>query len=94
MNLQPLNGTVLLRLTEVPTKSARGLYLPDSALDRPPEGIIVAVASDVSKDVSLGDRVIYRKHSGDEITVDGEKFRLLAFGDLLARVPQADTIPS
>lgn len=93
MNLQPLNGHVLLRLIAAPTKSARGLYLPDSALDRPPEGVVSAVASDVGKELALGDRVIYRKHAGEELNVDGETYRLLPFADLLARIPQADAIP-
>lgn len=94
MNLQPLNGNVLLRLSEAPTRSARGLFLPDASTQRPSEGVVVALASDVGKDLDLGDRVLFRKNAGEELELDGEKLRLIAFSDLLARVPQADVIPS
>jgi chaperonin GroES len=94
MNLQPLNGHVLLRAVEAATKTASGIYLPETAVEKPTEGVVVAMASDVSKDLSLGDRVIYRKFSGEEITHDGQKLRLLPYADLLAKMPAADAIPA
>lgn len=94
MNLQPLNGHVLLRGIEAATKTSSGLYLPESAVEKPTEGVVVAMASDVSKDLSLGDRVIYKKFSGEEVTYNGEKLRLLPFSDLLVKLPATDAIPA
>lgn len=94
MDLQPLNGHVIIRSLAAQTQTASGLFLPETATEKPSDGIVVAMASDVGKDLNLGDRVIYKKHAGDEITWQGEKLRLVAFADLLARVPQADAIPA
>lgn len=94
MEIQPLNGHVLVRTVPPKTQTTSGLYLPEVAAEKPSDGIVVAMASDVGKDLNLGDRVIYRKHAGDEVVWDGEKLRLLPYADLLARVPQADAIPA
>lgn len=94
MEIQPLNGHVLIRSMEAQTKTASGLFLPDSAAEKPSEGVVIAMASDVGKDLNLGDRVIMKKHVGEEVTWQGEKLRLVAFADLLARVPPADAIPA
>lgn len=93
MTLQPLNAHVLLRAVEATRQTASGLFLPDAAQEKPTEGVVVAMAADVGKDLNLGDRVIYKKYSGDEITYNGETLRLVAFADLLARIPAADAIP-
>lgn len=93
MDLQPLNAHVLIRHVEAAKQTASGLFLPEAAQEKPTEGVIVAMASDVGADLNLGDRVIYKKYAGDAITYDGEKLRLVAYADLLARIPAADVIP-
>ncbi|RME22199.1 MAG: co-chaperone GroES [Deltaproteobacteria bacterium] len=93
MDIQPLNAHVLIRNVEADTRTASGLYLPDNAQEKPTQGIVVAMASDVGEDLKLGDRVIYKKYAGEEITFDGEKLRLVPYADLLARLPQGDAIP-
>lgn len=94
MDLQPLNHHVLLRLVEAATQTASGLFLPDAAQEKPREGIVVGLAPDVGSDLDLGDRVIFKKYTGDEIVHGGETLLLVPFADLLARVPTTDAIPA
>jgi chaperonin GroES len=94
MNLQPLNGHVLLRLIQAEERTAGGIFLPDTAREQPAEGIIEAVAPGGTDEVAIGDRVLYKKFSGEEIQVDGVKMRLVPEGDLLAKFVQADAIPA
>lgn len=94
MKLQPLNGHVLLRAEEPAKKTSGGLFLPDTAVEKSSVGVIVGLASDVSKDLSLGDRVIYKKYSGEELTHEGETLKLLLATDLVAKVAATDAIPA
>lgn len=77
-------------VTEEKTKS--GLYVPDTAKDKPQEGEVLAVGPGslndkgerVPMDVKVGDRVLYSKYSGTEVKVDGEDFLILSEGHVLA----------
>ncbi|MBN2798537.1 MAG: co-chaperone GroES [Deltaproteobacteria bacterium] len=93
MNIQPLGEYVLIRLVEATAKSAGGLFLPESAKETPDEGIVVAMAAEATDEVKIGDRVIYKKFSGNEIEVEGVKHRLMPAADLLAKYVEADAIP-
>ncbi len=93
MDIQPLNDLVLLRLVEADEKTSGGIILPDTAREQPAEGIVVAIAADATDEVSIGDRVLYKKFSGDEITIDGVKHKLLSAEDLLAKYVETDEIP-
>lgn len=93
MNLQPLGEYVLLQPIEAEEMTAGGLYVPESAKERPTEGLVVALAADSGDDIALGDRVIYKRYAGEEIHVDGDDYRLVPVGDLLAKYVAADAIP-
>ena len=93
MNLQPLNGHVLLRPVEAEEKTAGGLYVPDSARELPAEGYVEAKPSGASDDIAIGDRVLYKKFSGEDLTLDGNKVKLIPYGDLLGKFVEADAIP-
>jgi chaperonin GroES len=94
MNLQPLNGHVILRLVEAEEKTKGGLYVPDAARERPAEGIIEALPTGSSDELAIGDRVLYKKHAGEELSVDGKKIRIVPEGDLLAKFVISDPVPS
>lgn len=94
IKLQPLNGQVLLSPVAAEEKTKGGLFLPDTAREAPDEGIIRALPPSGSDEVAIGDRVLYKRYSGQEITVDGEKARILPLGDLLAKYVRADEIPA
>jgi len=92
MTLQPLNDHVLLRPVEPEEKTASGLYLPDTARERPSEGILLAVPAGGAEGIAIGDRVIFKAHSGEEVHLDHETLRLVPMGDLLAKYVEGDAI--
>jgi len=94
MRLQPLNGHVLLDPVAAAEKSQGGIILPDTAREAPDEGIVAALPPTGSDEVSVGDRVLYKRHAGQEIKFENEKKLLVPIGDLLAKYVQADEIPS
>ncbi|MCA9543211.1 MAG: co-chaperone GroES [Myxococcales bacterium] len=93
MNLQPLNGYVLIEQSQAETRSAGGLILPDTAQEAPTRGIIRAMAADASDEIDVGDEVIYKKYSGEELKWEGATYRLVPAGDLLCKIVETDAIP-
>jgi chaperonin GroES len=91
--LQPLADRVLVKPTEREEKTKSGIYLPDTAKEKPQEGEVLAVGpgkmSDDGKriplDVKVGDKVIYAKYGGTEIKVDDEELIILRESDILAK---------
>ena len=91
MALKPLHDRVLVRRTEGDEKTAGGLIIPDSAKEKPAEGEIVAAGEGARKDsgeliemaVKTGDRVLFGKWSGTEVTVDGEELLIMKESDIL-----------
>jgi chaperonin GroES len=92
MKIRPLQDRLLLRPSDAEEKSAGGIIIPDTAKEKPQEGTVVAAGkgkvADNGKltplDVKVGDRVLYGKYSGAEITVAGEKHVILREEDVLA----------
>ena len=84
-NLKPLGDKVVLQLTEAEDKTASGIYLPDSAKKKPTEGKVVSVGEGRTLDsgdkntltVKAGDRVLFSKYGGNEVTVDGQDYTIL-----------------
>jgi chaperonin GroES len=91
--LQPLADRVLVKPMEQEQKTKSGIYLPDTAKEKPQEGEILAVgpgkiAEDgkrIPMDLKVGDRVLYAKYGGTEIKVDGEDLMILRESDILAK---------
>ncbi|MCB1329275.1 MAG: co-chaperone GroES, partial [Maritimibacter sp.] len=85
MAFTPLHDRVLVRRVESEEKTAGGLIIPDSAKEKPAEGIIVAVGAGardedgerIAMDVKEGDKVLFGKWSGTEITLDGEELLIM-----------------
>jgi chaperonin GroES len=94
MQLQPMNGHVLLEPVAAEERTKGGIYLPDTAREAPDEGIVQALPQSGSDEVAIGDRVLYKRHAGQEIQFDGHKRLLVPMGDLLAKYVKADDIPS
>ncbi len=94
--LQPLADRVLVRPIEKEEKTKSGIYLPDTAKEKPQEGEVLAVGpgkmSDEGKliplDLKVGDTVIYSKYGGTEIKVDDEELIILRESDILAKKPK------
>jgi chaperonin GroES len=94
MAFKPLHDRVLVRRVESDEKTAGGLIIPDTAKEKPQEGEVVAVGAGarnedgerITPDVSAGDRVLFGKWSGTEITIDGEELLIMKETDILGIV--------
>jgi chaperonin GroES len=91
MAFTPLHDRVVVRRVEEDEKTAGGLIIPDSAKEKPAEGEIIAVGAGARKDngeliemaVKAGDKVLFGKWSGTEITLDGEELLIMKESDIL-----------
>lgn len=91
MKFRPLHDRVLVRRLEQDEKTAGGIIIPDTAKEKPVEGEIVAIGTghindngDVRPlDVKAGDRIIFSKWSGTEITIDGEELLVMKESDVI-----------
>jgi len=92
MTLQPLNDYVLLRPVQPEEKTASGIYLPETAQERPSEGVVMAVPAGGAEGIAIGDRLIFKSNAGEEVRVDKETLRLVPMGDLLAKYVEGDAI--
>ncbi|MEK6213353.1 MAG: co-chaperone GroES [Vibrio fluvialis] len=91
MAFTPLHDRVLVRRLEGEEKTAGGLIIPDSAKEKPAEGEIISAGEGARKDsgelismaVKAGDKVLFGKWSGTEVTIDGEELLIMKESDLL-----------
>jgi len=94
MAIQPLSDRVLIRPLEAQDKTKGGIVLPDMAKEKPQEGKVIAVGkgrvSEEGKltplEVKAGDKVLYGKYSGTEVSVDGDEYLMVKEDDILAIV--------
>ena len=87
VKIKPLADRVMIQPMEAETKTASGIFIPDSAQEKPQKGKVVAVGpgtKEVDMEVKKGDAVLYGKYSGSEITVDGNEYLILRQSDILA----------
>jgi chaperonin GroES len=91
MKLRPLQDRVIVKQTEAEEKTKSGIFLPDTAKEKPTKGKVVSVGPGLLDDngkpmeipVRVGDTVYYGKYSGTEVEVDGTKYVILRENDLL-----------
>ena len=91
MAFRPLHDRVLVRRIEAEEKTAGGIIIPDSAQEKPSEGMIVAVGSGAKADdgtvtpldVKEGDRVLFGKWGGTEVKIDGEDLLIMKESDIM-----------
>ena len=97
MSFRPLHDRVLVRRLEGETKTAGGVIIPDTAQEKPQEGEVVAVGSGARSedgkvtplDVKKGDKVLFGKWSGTEVSLDGEELLIMKESDLLGVIEGA-----
>ena len=85
--IKPLADRVLIEPKEAETKTAFGIYIPDTAKEKPQQGTVIAAGpgkKDEPMEVKVGDQVLYGKYAGTEVTVDGEKYLIVRQSDILA----------
>lgn len=87
MAFEPLKGRVLVTREEQSNTTASGLYIPDSAKEKPLEGKVVAVGPKAKEDgISVGDRVVFTKYSGAEITIENQEYLILESKEILGLI--------
>lgn len=87
MNVKPLSDRVLILPNPAEEKTAGGLFIPDTAKEKPLTGKVVAVGpgtSEVKMEVAVGDTVLYGKYSGTEVHFDGEDYLIMKQADIMA----------
>jgi len=90
--VKPIGENVLVRRVDAEEKTSGGIVLPDSAKEKPKEGVVIAVGDGrlledgtrASFTVKEGDRVIFSSYAGSEIKIDGSEFLLIGENDILA----------
>ena len=90
MSFRPLHDRVLVRRVEAEEKTAGGIIIPDSAKEKPAEGIVVSAGPGtredgafVALDVKPGDKVLFGKWSGTEVKIDGDDLIIMKESDVL-----------
>ena len=94
INLKPLADRVIVKPLEAEEKTKGGIILPDTAKEKPIEGTVIAVGpgkvsedgKTVKPEVKVGDKVLYGKYSGTEVTVEGEEYLIMRESDIFAIV--------
>ncbi len=95
MNLKPLGDRVIVKPADAEEKTQSGLFIPDTAKEKPQRGEVIAVGDGKLKDdgeriaidVKVGDTVIYSKYGGSEVKIDGVEYKILdAERDIIAVV--------
>jgi chaperonin GroES len=87
VNIKPLADRVLVEPAAAEEKTSSGIYIPDTAKEKPQRGTIVAVGNgkkDEPMTVKSGDTILYGKYSGTEISLDGKDYLIMREADILA----------
>lgn len=89
VKIKPLADRVLIEPMEAEDKTASGIYIPDTAKEKPQKGTVVAVGpgtKDTPMEVKVGDVVLYGKYAGTELSTDGKDYLIMKQADILAVV--------
>jgi chaperonin GroES len=92
MNLKPLADRVVVKPLEAEEKTAGGLFIPDTAKEKPQQGEVVAAGpgktaddgKNIAMEVKVGDRILYGKYSGTEVRIDGTDYLIMRESDIFA----------
>ncbi|MBR6345839.1 MAG: co-chaperone GroES [Bacteroidales bacterium] len=85
--IKPLQDRVLIEPKEAEAKTAGGLYIPDTAKEKPQQGLVIAAGpgkKDEPMEVKVGETVLYGKYAGTEVSFEGKKYLIVKQSDILA----------
>jgi chaperonin GroES len=85
INFKPNEDRILVEASEAENKTASGIYIPDTAKEKPQSGKVIAVGDglkDKPVTVKVGDKVLYGKYAGTEITIDGKEYLVMRNSDV------------
>jgi len=94
MNLRPMQDRIIVKRVDEETKTAGGIFIPDTAKEKPQQGEVVAVGKGkktedgkiIPMDVKVGDKVLFGKYSGTEIKLEGQDYLIMREDDILGVV--------
>ena len=94
MNLKPIKDRIVIRVLEAETATKSGIIIPDAATEKPSQGEVLATGGGritedgvlIPMEVKTGDRILFGKHAGTPIKVDGEEYHILKEDDVMAIV--------
>ncbi|TCV13609.1 chaperonin GroES [Sphingobacterium alimentarium] len=87
LNIKPIGDRIVIEAAPAEEKTASGLYIPDTAKEKPSQGTVVAVGSGKPEEpltVKVGDKVLYGKYAGTEITYEGKEYLIMRESDVYA----------
>ena len=92
--LQPVNQNVLLELKEKESTSqtASGIIIPDSAKEKDNIAKVVAISAIENAEISVGESVLYKEYSGTETEFEGNKYLLIQYSDIIAKIVETEEI--
>ncbi len=90
MQIEPLGARVLIRPLDKETTTSSGIILPETAKEKPQQGLIEAVGDEeeMFSGLAVGDKILFPKYSGTEIKLDGVEYLIMEEGDVLARISE------
>ncbi len=83
-NVRPLGENVLVSAMKPETKTASGIYLPETAGEKPQQGEVIAIGDSEKIKVKVGEKVIYTRYGGTEVDLDGVEYLIVSQKDILA----------
>ena len=94
MKIRPLHDRILVKRLDEESKTSGGLFIPDTAKEKPIQALVVAVGAGkrdkdgkiVALDVKAGDKVLFSKYSGSEVKIDDEDILIIKESDVLAKI--------
>jgi len=90
MKVKPLSDRIIVKPAEAEEKTASGLIIPDTAKEKPMKGEVIAVGSGkitddgkaIKMELKVGDKILYGKYSGTEVTIEGDEFLIMRESDV------------
>ena len=86
LKIQPLGTRVVVKPLEQESKTASGLYIPETAKEKPQSGLVMAIGDSEDVKLKLGDKVLFAKYTGTEFKLDNQEYILMEYNDVLARL--------
>lgn len=86
MKVKPMDDRVLVELVEEENKTSSGIIIPDTAKEKPTMGKVIAVGTDedLQEKIKEGDKILFGKYGGEDISVDGKDYKIIQRADILA----------
>jgi chaperonin GroES len=92
--LHPVNQNVLVDIEEISQeqRTAGGIIIPDTVKEKPEIGTVVSISRIADAEIAVGEKVLFKKYSGTDTELEGHKYLLIPYADILAKIVETDEI--